>query len=127
VARTTVSEYDEPGQIRGMYASAVVVSARPGAPCDHQVVRAMAAGCRPILPDAGVYPELVPTALHESCLYAVDPVILADRIAVALSGQGAGWDPAAVRPAFKPFDAITQCRLIDERIEQIVAAHPRKG
>ena len=124
VARTTVSEYDEAGQVRGMYASSVVVSARPGAPSDHKVIRAMAAGCRPILPDAGVYPELIPPALHESCLYAVDPLILADRIAVALAGHGPPWHPEAVRPAFKPFDAITQCRLIDERIDQIVAAHP---
>ena len=127
VARTTVSEYDELGQIRGMYASAAIVSAKPGAPCDHQVVRAMAAGCRPILPDAGVYPELIPTPMHESCLYAVDPVILADRISVALAGHAPPWRPDDARPTFKAFDAITQCRLIDDRFDQIVAAHSPKG
>lgn len=126
-ARTTVSEYDEAGQVRGMFASSVVVSAKPGAPCDHQVVRAMAAGCRPILPDAGVYPELVPDALHESCLYAVDPIILADRMAVALSGDAPPWRPDDARPTYRAFDAITQCRLIDERLDQIVAANPPRG
>ena len=127
VARTPVSEYDEVGQVRGMFASAAVVSAKPGAPCDHQVIRAMAAGCRPILPDAGVYPELVPATLHESCLYAVDPVVLADRMSVALAGDGPPWHPEAAEPTFRTFDAITQCRLIDERLDQIVAAHPPRA
>lgn len=123
VERQTISEYDEIGQIRAMFSASTVVSVKPNAPCDYLLVRALAAGCRPILPDAGVYPELLPDPLHRSSLYAVDFEPLADHIALAIGSNAPAWNPADARPALKPFDAMTQCRLIDERIEQIVLAH----
>ena len=127
VARTTVSEYDEVGQLRGMLSAGVIVSVKPSAGSDYLVIRGLAAGCRPVLPDAGVYPELLPQALHPGAMYAVNPVALAGRIMEATSKFAPPWDVAAARAALKPFDAISQCRLIDERIEQIVAANPVRG
>lgn len=124
VSRTTVSEYDELGQIRAMFASSIVLSVKPGAASDYQVVRAIEAGCRPLLPDAGVYPEILPQWLHKTSLYAVDPDALADRLAVAMGPSAPPYGAEQCRPALKPFDAMTQSRLIDERIEQIVAANP---
>ena len=121
VSRTTVSEYDDLAQIHGMFSSSAVVSVKTSAPSDYQAVRAMAAGCRPILPDAGVYPELLPTTLHKACLYPIDPDALADRIALALGPNAPTYQADCCKTALKAFDAITQCRLIDERIEQIVA------
>jgi hypothetical protein len=124
VARTTVSEHDEVGQLRGMLSAGVIVSVKPTATSDYLVVRGMAAGCRPVLPDAGIYPEMLPTVLHPGSLYAVKPVALAGRIIEATDGHAPAWDLATARAALKPFDAIGQCRLIDERIEQLVAANP---
>ncbi|QOV91673.1 tRNA-queuosine alpha-mannosyltransferase domain-containing protein [Humisphaera borealis] len=126
-SRTTVSEYDDLAQIYGMFSSSIVLSVKPAAPSDYQVIRAMAAGCRPMLPEGGVYPELLPTAMHKACLYPVDPDALADRLALALGPNAPAFDPSSCKPALKPFDAITQCRLIDERIEQIVARHSTSG
>jgi hypothetical protein len=123
VERTTISEYDEIAQARGMLSASTVVSVKPAAPCDYLVVRALAAGCRPVLPDAGVYPELLPESLHRAGLYAVDSEPLADHIALAIGSNAPPWNPADAKPALKPFDAMSQCRLIDERIEQIVLGH----
>jgi len=122
--RTTISEYDELGQIRAMFASSLIVSVKTGAASDYQVVRALTAGCRPILPDAGVYPELVPSSLHKSCLYSVDHLDLAHHIVEALAPNATPHRPESCQPTLRTFDAITQCRLIDERIEQIVAENP---
>jgi len=36
------------------------------------VVEAMAAGCRPLLPDRLSYPELIPESVHHACLYRDD-------------------------------------------------------
>lgn len=124
INRTTVSEYDEAGQMRGMLGSSAVLSVRPEAASDYMAIRAMAAGCRPILPAGGVYPELLPGPLHRSCLFPVDSDALADRVAFAISPSAPAWHADDVKAVFKPFDAIGQCRAIDERIEQIVSEGP---
>lgn len=56
------------------------------------VVEAMAFGCLPLLPRRLAYPEIVPEALHDACLYG-DERDLADRLAGLLAG-GARIDEA---------------------------------
>ena len=53
------------------------------------VVEAMALGCLPLLPRRLAYPEIVPEALHDGCLYD-DARDLADRLAALLSGGARG-------------------------------------
>ncbi|HEX8915743.1 MAG TPA: DUF3524 domain-containing protein, partial [Humisphaera sp.] len=127
VDRLTVSEYDEVGQARAMLGAGIVLSVKPEAAIDHQVVRALAAGCRPVLPAGGVYPELLPEKLHKSCLYDVFPDRLADKLSVVTGPSAVPWRPEDARPALRPFDPMAQCRAIDERIEQIVAQNPGPG
>ena len=118
VPRTTISEYDDVGQVRAMFSCGVVTSARTEAASDYQVLRALAAGCRPVLPDGGVYPELVPDALRKQCLYDISPEGLADRLAEAMDSSF--WQMDGIRTSFKSYDAINACRAIDERVEQLV-------
>lgn len=124
VSRTTIPEHDDAGQVNGMFSASTILSVKTSAASDYQVIRAVAAGCRPLLPDAGVYPELLPTPLHNGCLYPIDAEPLADRIALAIGPNAPVCGPDVCKAMLKPFDAVTQCRLIDERIEQIVAANP---
>jgi hypothetical protein len=121
--RWTLSENDEVGQVRAMMESGVVLSARPEASSDYQVVRALVAGCRPVLPDGGTYPEILPEVLHRTCLYDVDAELLADRLQEALIPLTTPWRHEGFRQAFRSFDAMTACRLFDERIEQLVNLH----
>src|SRR3954451_6325105 len=125
IPRHTISEYDEPGQVRGMLGSAVFASAKPDAASDYLAVRALMAGCRPVLPDGGVYPELLPRALHPTCLYYVDGEGLAESLEDVLNPIDPGappWQYNGFRQQFRAFDAIAACRAIDERLEQVVAA-----
>jgi len=127
VPRTTVSEHDERAQIRAMFACGVVTSTKTEAASDYQVVRALAAGCRPVLPDGGTYPEILPQALHPSCLYDVSYEGLAEGLTEALTPTDPPWRYDGFPQAFRQFDAISACRAIDERVEQLVSQNPGKG
>ena len=48
------------------------------------VVEAVAAGCHPLLPNRLAYPEVIPEAWHDACLYEDDDV-LADNLVALLS------------------------------------------
>ena len=51
------------------------------------VVEAMAAGCRPLLPNRLSYPELIPDALHNVCLYR-DDAELTERLSGLIDHGG---------------------------------------
>lgn len=121
--RQTIPEDDERAQIEAMYRAAVIVSGRPGAVADHYAVRGLRAGCWPIFPDTGVYPELLPASLHQHCLYSGR----ADRLGTQL--QNVWWieHPTGYNEELDGilhnFDAREACRAIDDRFEQLVIAH----
>jgi hypothetical protein len=123
--RFTVSEYDEPGQVRGMLESGVFLSAKPSAASDYLAIRALLAGCEPVLPDAGVYREILPKPLHASHLYYVDAEGLAENLQDALTSPGP-WKHDGFRDAFQEFDAALATRAIDDRLEQLAAEHARR-
>lgn len=62
--------------------------------------------------------RLLPKVLRPSCLYAVGPEPLADMLQQALSEPPGQYD--GFRAAYRPFDPIAACKLIDERLEQLV-------
>jgi hypothetical protein len=124
VPRYTAQERDEVGQARGMLESSVVLSAKPEAASDYLAIRALIAGCRPVLPDGGVYPELLPRALHASCLYYVDGEGLAESLESALDPSRPEWRGDGFRKVFQAYDAIPACRAFDDRLEQVVASYP---
>jgi hypothetical protein len=120
--RKTIREIDEPAQVLGMLESNVLLSVKPTATSDYLCVRGMLAGCRPIAPADGVYPELFPKSLHASTLYQPgDPADLARKLSDAV--EFGGWDAQAPdwRKVFRPFDAIAACRTIDEQLEELAA------
>jgi hypothetical protein len=117
----TIADNDTAGQARGLCEAGVFVSVKPDAASDFMVVRALAAGCRPVLPESGFYPELLPPAMHRACLYDVSPGPLADRLQEALSPfQIAPARPEEMKRSLAPFDAAAACKLFDERFEELV-------
>ncbi|HSU67144.1 MAG TPA: DUF3524 domain-containing protein [Tepidisphaeraceae bacterium] len=119
--RLTIREIDEPAQVVGMLESSVLVSVKPRATSDYLLVRGMLAGCRPVAPDDGVYPELIPPIFHGECLYRNNPTDLAAKISDALDAGGWTLAPPDWRKEFRSFDAISACRLIDERLEDLAS------
>ena len=120
--RRTISETDDYAHVQGLWEAGVVLSVRPGAPCDLQVIRGMQAGCRPVLPDRGIYPELIPASLRDECLYAPNVDALAEALREAINPP-MEWNPPDFRQTLKHFEAIAATRLLDERLSQLAMAH----
>jgi len=125
--RVTIPEVDEYAQVAGMLQSSIFLSGRFASPCDHQAALALSAQCWPVLPADGAYLELIPQELHGQCLYNGTP----DGLYACVRDAWHQPPPAQVEEAMAnclaPFDAITACRAMDERFEQIVAAYGKKG
>jgi len=109
-----IRETDLFAQMQGMLESNLILSAKPAAKQDGLLVQGILAGCTPLAPNAGVYPELLPAASHPACLYTPAPQSLADALRGQPSPPTLDW-----RRAFKDLEAIPACRLIDERLDQL--------
>jgi hypothetical protein len=116
--RRTVKEDDEVGQILGMLECGLVASVKRAAAFDYLVTRAILAGCRPVLPDVGVYTELLPESLHAMCLYPLKDEPLADLLMFAMEAADS-WHPPDLRTTIERYEAINACQLFDDRIEQL--------
>ncbi|MFI5379419.1 MAG: DUF3524 domain-containing protein [Tepidisphaerales bacterium] len=124
--RITIAEQDEIAQIRALHQAGVMLSTRPHAPSDYHAVRALNAGCWPIFPDSGVYPELLPEAMHHACLYETGS---GDRLATQIQNTWLTEPPAGYERELSHilarFNALEACHAMDERLEQI--ARPAGG
>lgn len=118
-ARRALPENDDAAHVRAMLEAGVVLSVKPTAASDFLVIRGLAAGCRPVLPALGVYPEILPPELHEQCLYDVDPDHLANRLIDALISEEPWSMTDGLRKSLKQFDVISACRAMDERFDYL--------
>ncbi len=121
--RTTLPESDEMAQGRALLQSEVFLSAKLDAPCDHHAVRALTAGCWPILPATGVYPELLPESLHSSCLYNGSPDKLVGRLQDVWHMERPRDYQEEQNRILRQFDPIAACRAMDKRLEELVVGH----
>jgi hypothetical protein len=120
--RRTIAENDDLAHVAGLCEAGVVLSVKPGAACDLQVIRGLLAGCRPVLPNVGVYPELLPGSLHKDCLYAQNADAMVEKLRGAMDTLF-GWYPPDFRQTLKHFEAIGATRAFDERLTNLVMAH----
>lgn len=121
--RTTIPENDEMAQVHGMLRSGMFVSARPEATFDHHAIKALSAGCWPVVPESGFYPELVPDLLRHACVYDGTPGSLADRIQDYWMMDMPEQFDEDLKAVLRRYDAIPACRAMDERFEELVAGH----
>ena len=77
------------------------------------VVEALAAGCRPILPDRLAYPEHIPSALHDVCFYR-DPQRVPDLISIDIT-----YDLKDIRSHQEGYDWSSLIQAYDDLIENI--------
>ena len=118
--RETLSENDDTSQLYGMLRSGVFMSVKIGAPFDHHCVRALAAGCYPMVPNVGVYRELLPEMLHPPCLYNGEPDQLAGRMQDVWHLERPSGYNESLGQILRQFDPVTACNAIDSRLEQMV-------
>jgi hypothetical protein len=123
--RRTIGESDDLEHIRGLCESRIFLSVRPRSPFDLHFVRALLAGCIPVVPDTGAYLELLPERLHSSYTYPPQPEDLADRLLQMLTstvGIPETKPAEGITDALRPLDALSACRAFDERLQQLAAA-----
>lgn len=115
-----ISENDELAQILGLLESGVIVSGSPEATADHHVVRGLAAGVWPVVPNSGVYPEIIPEIIQPNCLYDLTTDALVSKLLDTWHlGRPDGFE-GAVAKTLESFDAINRCRDMDNRLAQLV-------
>jgi hypothetical protein len=119
--RRTIAETDVESQVTAMLQSPVFLSTKLNNPFDPHAVRALAAGCWMLLPKSGAYPEIVPPQLHTQCLYTPTADHLSSKLMDVWSEEIPTNFPSLANTALKPFDSITACKAIDERLEQLAA------
>lgn len=119
--RRTVSESDERAQFRALHEAGIILSGKPNAACDHHMVRALSAGCWPIAPQLGVYPEILPERMHTPCLYDGTPEGLLNHLLDAWNFERVGGYQEELDAILHQFNPLSACRAIDQRLEELAA------
>jgi Domain of unknown function (DUF3524) len=120
--RTTLPETDEPGHVKAMLSCGLFVSTTDNSPCDWRGIRSLAAGCWPVVPQSGCYPEIVPQKMQGQSLYDGSPSGLASRIQDVWHLEPPRGYEEQLAEILHQFDPIAACRAIDERLEQLAGA-----
>jgi hypothetical protein len=126
--RTVIDENDDYAQTAALLRADVFLSTHRWAPVDLHAVRALAAGAWPVVPEDGVYPEIIPKKLLKSCLYEPTPDALSSRIQDVWHlhpEEDAGAETAFLE-AIKGFDAITACKAMDERLSALASRRTKR-
>lgn len=121
IPRRTVGEKDESAQAEAMHECGVMISTKIGATCDQYAIRGLAAGCFPIWPQVGVYPELLPPALHPHCLYDGTPYKLASQIQDVYHVEHPTDCDVEQQAILNQFNPVTAAKAMDERLEMLVS------
>jgi glycosyltransferase involved in cell wall biosynthesis len=88
------------------------------------VVEAIYSGCFPVLPRRLAYPELIPTAYHEACLYEDFDGLMARLRHVVVNPEHAAAVAPALRTAVASFDWAEMAPLYDGALARMLPADP---
>jgi hypothetical protein len=115
-----LGDRDDIGQVRALHEAGVMLSAKFDAPDDLNVIRAFASGAWPIVPASGVYLELIPEPLHESCLYEASVDGLVSKLQDFWHLDRPPGHQDLIAPLIHSRDSSTACRAMDDRLAELV-------
>ena len=115
-----LDERDDASHLRALLGASIFLAIRPDATSDDLAVRALSCGCQPIVPNTGVYPEIVPQPLHERCLHDGTPDSIVARVLDAWRLERPTGLEMLIDEILEQFDPIRACRIIDDRLEALV-------
>jgi hypothetical protein len=122
--RMTLPETDEWAHVKALLSSGIFVSVKDGCPCDYRAVRALAAGCWPVVPASGCYPEIVPERIHGHTMYDGSASALTSRLQDVWHLELPGGYEQEMAEILHKFDPMAACRAIDERLELLCGVQP---
>ena len=118
---TPLDERDGDKIMAAISRAGVYLSIRTEAFSDELLLHALAAGCWPIVPEAGCYPEVLPAMLHLSCLHDSSVEGIMTRLMESKQADRPESYEQAVWERLSVFDAVAACRIIDDRLEALAA------
>jgi hypothetical protein len=118
-----ISPGDELMIIQRMLHSGVFIGGFAEAVCDQRLITAISAGCWPIVPNTGVYAEIIGQPLDERCLYDCTPGGLAYTLQDFWELQLPDGYQEALTAIMQPYSATAACAAIDERLVEIAIAY----
>ncbi|HZZ44579.1 MAG TPA: DUF3524 domain-containing protein [Tepidisphaeraceae bacterium] len=119
--RRTIGDRDDIGQIRALHEAGVMLSAKFDAPDDLHVIRALGASAWPIVPASGVYMEMIPERLHESCLYEASVDGLVAKLLDFWHLDRPDGYQQLVAPLLHDRESAIACRAMDDRLAELKA------
>jgi hypothetical protein len=125
--RRMISELDEAAQQAAAAEAGTYLGLCPEAPCDHHLIRALAAGAWPVVPAAGAYLELLPKSLHRPCMHDGSVKVLIERLQDAWQFRPEPLQEQALRQVVHQFDPLARCRAIDQRLEEVALENMLMG
>lgn len=127
IKRRTLPEQDHHAHVDALFESGIFLSARPTATCDFHAVRALAAGCWPIFPKGGVYPEILPKSMHPTCLYEPTPDMMGSRLQDAWHTYRPDHYETDLQSILSRFEPMASCGAMDQRFEELAIGHSTGG
>ena len=122
--RTTLPEADEWAHVKAMLASGIFLSTKDGCPCDYRAVRSLAAGCWPVVPANGSYPELLPQRIHGHAFHDSSASGLSSKLQDSWHVELPTGYEDELADILGQYDPMVACKAMDERIEQLCAGTP---
>lgn len=124
-ARRTIPETDDHSLMAAMFEADTYVSTRMDAPADHHAMRALAAGAWPIVPEVAVYPEIIPQSMRSRCLFNGSSDSLMGKLLDHWMLEYPPGHEQEFSRQLRMYEAISACRVIDERLEELAAQGTR--
>ena len=116
---TSVSPTNVGAQFQAMRQCDIVLSIKPDAVFDHNLLLAVTAGCWPIVPAGGVYTELIPELLHDECHYRVSLDGLIARLQEAFHQERPESLELSFQEVLSRYDTIPACKAADNRFSEL--------
>jgi hypothetical protein len=108
--------------VRAMLSSGIFLSTKDGCSADYRGIRALAAGCWPIVPANGCYPEIIPQRIHGHTMHDGSPSGLTSKLQDTWHLDQPGGYEDELADILGQFDPMVACKAIDERVEQLCGA-----
>jgi hypothetical protein len=119
--RVTIPENDDWGHVKGLLTAGIYASTKEGCPCDYRGIRAIAAGCWPVAPASGFYPELIPQKLYDYTMFDGTSPAMSSRLQDVWHLELPGGFQEEQAQILHRYDPMSACRTIDERLEELAA------
>lgn len=120
LARKIIPESDEEGITFALAHCGIYVSTQTDATFDPRALMSLCSGLRVVVPETGVYPELVPPPFRSAYLYQPHPEFLASAIQDAWNLPAVASRNGELREGLGPYEAEQAVTTVDLRLQTLV-------